>query len=237
MGLLDSIRGLFQKKQEAPVQTTQIKKLEVKSWYQDNYEKVRTQRDLFLVIACISIIATGIAANFIHSLESTRKVEPFVIEIEKKTGIPTVVDPVSIAEYSSNESIRRYFITQYIKAREEYFGDTFQRMYSLVTRVLSTPAVYYSDYRPKYSPSNPNSPVNIFGQNVTRTVSWKSLIFQTNNTAQVRFVLETTTGTKTNKIALVEFAFQNLQMSEEERLINPLGFVVTQYRIENDSIQ
>ena len=173
----------------------------------------------------------------VRYIKNTKSIEPFVIEIERKTGIPTVVDPVSIRDYSANEAVQKYFIMKYIRAREEYYYQTFQYNFDTVVRVLSTPTIYYSDYRPTSAASNPNSPYNLYGQNTTRTAKWKSIIFQSEKVAQVRLTLETqgSSSSQSDKLVLIAFDFQNVEMNDNERLVNPLGFVVTMYKIEDEN--
>ena len=127
---------------------------------------------------------------------------------------------------------------KYIKSREEYFSETFEYNYSMVVRVLSSPNVYYSDYRPKFNKGNPNSPYNLYGDSIYRTVSLKSMIFPTQNSAQIRISLDVSGpyGAKMNKIIFMEFDFVNVEMSDEERLINPLGFRVTIFRMEDEKV-
>lgn len=210
----------------------------LKTWYADTYESAITQRNFFIIVTIASIVAIIASMLVIRYMRSTKSIEPFVIEIERKTGVPTVVDPVSRKDYTANQSIKRYFIMQYIKAREEYFYQTFQRNYDTVVKVFSAPNIYYSDYRPKYSPSNSDSPYNLYGQNAIRVVNWKSIIFQTPQLAQVRLSIEVQGSlySKIDKLVLIGFEFQDSTLTEAERLINPLGFVVTMYKIEDENV-
>jgi type IV secretion system protein VirB8 len=208
----------------------------VKNWYTDRYETVLVQRNLLFLILAVSIVTIALSLLVIRYIKSTRSLEPFVIEIEQKTGVPTVVDPLTIEAYSADQAIKRYFVLKYLKAREEFYFNTYRYSYDTVVRVLSSPDVYYKDYQPKFSIGNPNSPVNLYAQHTYRIVQLKSLIFTTPNTAQVRFVLETNgaVASRVDKVALIQFDFENLKMNDEERLINPLGFRVTLYRIEDE---
>lgn len=220
----------------ASAQSEQAQQKFVKGWHADQYEVALIQRNaLFMaLLACVVVIAFSALA--IRYLKSTRSIEPFVIEIERKTGVPTVVDPLTDKAFTGDEAIKRYFVMQYIKAREEYYQNLFNKNYSLVTRVLSSPEVYGTDYRPKFNVSNPQSPFNILGNRSWRQVFLKSIIFRTPSSAQVRISLQTdgAVQNKQDKVIYIEFEFQDLKMNEEERLINPLGFVVTKYRIEDE---
>jgi type IV secretion system protein VirB8 len=61
--------------------------------------------------------------------------------------------------------------------------------------------------------------------------------FLNKRTAQVRFAsTETTRTTKKDDgwVAIVSFRFVNLPETEEERFINPVGFQVTAYRVDQE---
>ncbi|RZI47259.1 type IV secretion system protein [Rickettsiales endosymbiont of Peranema trichophorum] len=209
----------------------------VRNWYSDRYESVLIQRNVLVFVMTVAIITIAASVLVIRYVKSGRTVEPFVIEIEPKTGVPTVVDPLTIRAYSSNDAIKRYFVMKYIRAREEYSRAAYDTNYYTVVRVLSSDNVYYGDYRPKFTSSNPNSPYNQFGEIGTRKVLLKSIIFPTEHSAQVRISLEATGGQNaghTDKIVFIQFAFRDLSMNDDERLINPLGFVVDLYRIEDE---
>jgi type IV secretory pathway component VirB8 len=81
---------------------------------------------------------------------------------------------------------------------------------------------------------------NILGKNGNITVKWKSIIFPAQNTAQIRISVETTSSignvVQKDKIILMSFTFdQTSEMTEEDRLLNPLGFIVTMYKIEDEN--
>lgn len=208
----------------------------LKSWSSSAYENVVIQRNLLFVFTIVCLVVVAISILIVRYVRSTRSVEPFVIEIERKTGVPTVVDPVSVAAYSADEAVRRYFVWEYVKAREEFFASTYFRNFNTVVRVLSTADVYFGDYRPKFSVSNPSSPYNIYGNGATRSLALKSIIFTSETSAQVRVAMyvKGMLNMVLNKIIFVEFKFDNVTMNIEERLINPLGFRVTLYRIDDE---
>jgi type IV secretion system protein VirB8 len=209
----------------------------LKNWDKDRYQSAVAQRNLLLLLLTICFAVILISLSTIRYLKNTQNIEPFVIEIEEKTGVPTVVEPLSVKAYSANEAVTKYFVMKYIRAREEYFPTTFARNFNDVVRTLSDHKVYYEDYKPKFSTNSKTSPYNLYGSNSYATVSLKSIIFPTPSSAQVRVTI-TVTGQinlKMNKIIYMEFTFRNLNMSEEDRLINPLGFQVTLFRMNDEN--
>jgi type IV secretion system protein VirB8 len=64
--------------------------------------------------------------------------------------------------------------------------------------------------------------------------------FLNKRTAQVRFSSTETSQTAKKEdawVAIVSFRFVNLPETEEDRFINPLGFQVTAYRVDQELVQ
>ncbi|MDF3047126.1 MAG: type secretion system protein VirB8 [Candidatus Midichloriaceae bacterium] len=234
MAMIDKYKDMLSRKQSLSSFSTNDKIS--KNWYSDRYEWMVVQRNLLFVILLVSM-AIIVFLNFsISYIKSTKTIEPFVIEIEPKTGVPTVVEPLSIVAYSSNEVINRYFIWHFIKLREEYNYLTSPRSTQEV-RVLCNDSVY-SQYRRSIDQNNLQSPYNLYGTSSTRNAELKSLIMQNSNTAQVRIRLNVEGAQKSSmdKIILLTFEYNNLELPDDKRLINPLGFTVTSYRIDDERL-
>ncbi len=207
--------------------------LEPKTWKQESHEIVIVQRN-FLLLGCFisTLLVVGVLA-VLRYVKNEKSIEPFVIEVEKKSGIPTVVKPETIKIYSSNEAIVRYFITLYVRSREEYSATTFPYDYNSVVRVLSSSEVY-AQYANDFSPNNPQSPASILGNTGITNVGWRSILLLPQEQAQIRITLTGTNGTQ-DKIIYLKYAFQNMEMNESDRRINPLGFVILSYSIANET--
>jgi type IV secretion system protein VirB8 len=207
-----------------------------RNWYNDRYEWMQVQRSLLFLVTIVSAVAIIILTLSISYIKNTRSIEPFVIEIEQKTGVPTVVEPLTAKAYSGQDAIKRYFVWKYIKTREEYTFATYSRAFKEVS-YMSSPEVY-SDYRRFFNSGNPQSPYNLLADTSIRTVELKSIIFQDEKTAQVRLKMLVTGSqvSQSDKIVYIEFAFENLEMNDEQRFVNPLGFLVKNYRIEDERL-
>ena len=209
------------------------------SWGKDIYNSTIVQRNFLALLNIICVVVIIIALIWIRIMNSESKIEPFVIEIDKKTGLATVVDPVTTKEYSGSVAVKRSLVIQYIRAREGYMYQNFNYNFNDVVRVFSSYNIYYQ-YRARFSPSNPSSPYNILSKNGVINVVWKSIIFTDANTAQVRISLEksgsTSESVKVDKIIWMTFEFKSDNtLTENERLLNPLGFMVTNYKIEDEN--
>lgn len=234
MKLLGNIKQIKGRLQAAPskdiLQTT-------KNWFNDRYEWMQVQRNILLLTLLFCTISIGVLAAGISFIKSSRSIEPFVIEIEPKTGVPVVVDPKTIEAFSADEAVKRYYVWYYIKSREEYFYPIFNKVYRDLIRVLSATNVYYS-YRQLFGQNNPQSPINLYAALSTRTIQLKSMVFQDANTVQVRFrsIIDGPSANTGDKLVFMTFEFRNLEMNQDDRLLNPLGFTVTNYQISDDKV-
>ena len=96
-----------------------------------------------------------------------------------------------------------------------------------------------SEYRRAFNKSNQEGPYLKLGASAYRTVEMKSMIFKDANTVQVRIRVNTAAqfgGGSEDKIIYLQFQVANLELNERQRYINPLGFIVTLYRIENEKL-
>ncbi|WP_236870553.1 VirB8/TrbF family protein [Candidatus Bandiella numerosa] len=77
----------------------------MKNWSDDRYQSTVIQRNLLLLLLLLLIVCfilIIISLTTIRYLKNTQSIDPFVIEIEKKSGVSTVVEPLSIKTYSAD---------------------------------------------------------------------------------------------------------------------------------------
>jgi type IV secretion system protein VirB8 len=207
-------------------------------WYQDRYNFIAIQRNFLslIVLCCLLVMFVGLI--YINQISQNKSIEPFIVEIEEKTGIPTIVDQVSIKEYKADEVIQEFFIYNYIRSREGYDYRTYHYDYHSVARLLSDVGVYRG-FRRMVSTRNENSPVNIYARDVRLEPKVKS-IQDIEGAKQIRIVVKHLRGNvvvaEDHKIIYMKYNFVNLNLTLEERLVNPLGFRVSEYRIDQDFV-
>ncbi|MBN9543383.1 MAG: type IV secretion system protein [Alphaproteobacteria bacterium] len=212
---------------------------EVKNWYYDRYSNVLAQRNLFLLIIILLIIGCIVGLIYIKELTLARTVKPFVIQVEENTGITTVVDSANMNNYMTrNESIKNYFIVKYIRARETYNNADYEYQFDTVARLLSSPNVYQPFKR--FLLDQKQSPIYLYGARIYTTILIKSIQYNDQgNVATVRFrINENGESFRVfNKIATLQFDIANMTLSAEERFVNPIGFKVTSYRVDEEIVQ
>ncbi len=206
-----------------------------RNWYSERFENALVQRNVLLLMTLLAICFMIVGAFVVGQIAASRSIDPFVVELEPKTGLTTVVNPVTRKELSSQEALNRYFIMKYIRARETYNNATFDYNSNTVLRLFSNPRTWL-DYR-AYLSDAPDAPQKIYGNKTFTTLQLRSIVFDEANKATVRFrITENGSSSKEfNKIASIRFDYVTLSLDEEARLINPLGFQVTGYSVAPDS--
>ena len=164
------------------------------------------------------------------------KTEPFVIQVDKTTGLTQMLSSVSEKKITYNEAIDKFFTSQYVKKREQYFYSLLSKDYVYV-QLNSTPKVaeeYIKIYTGKESRDK------ILGQGIEEKVKVLSVTLGENayiKNATVRIKIDTYKKgvVVDSKIKIVTLAYTYmpaLKATEKERLSNPLGFKVTSYRVD-----
>ncbi len=214
--------------------------LKKRNWYEDRYQSALVQRNILLFVVLLSLLGISFAVITVLQISSSKKISPFVIQVEDKTGITSVVQPLD--KFSTNETIQKYFIMKYLNARETYSFHDYRYQYYTIVRLLSDDKVY-GEFRRWLVSEQGDSPVR-YGDKIERTISVKSITYLPNNrespgyTVQVRFkqsdVLHKRVQPDKHKIATINFEFFPMRLTTEEQYINPLGFQVLSYRVDNE---
>ncbi len=210
-----------------------------KNWYKDRYQYVLVQRKILVLITALSLIASLVTVIVIARLTPLKTVEPFVIQVDQKTGITQTVNQMTVKEITANEAVNNFFIVQYIRARENYLNNDLTRNYNLV-RLMSESNKVYGEFVRSANPNNPKSNAARLGTIGVRTVKFKSITYLSPTQIQARVLVEEKSESnlaQQHLIILLSFAYVNMALTLEERYINPLGFIVTDYRVDEDTLQ
>ena len=200
----------------------------MKSWYYNRYQATVVQRNILLLFSLLSMVAVTVCVIFVRSVTASKSLDPYVIEIEEKTGVPVVVEQLSTEYLTGNQMIIRYFLNQYIHSASGYDPRTY-KLDDTKVRLFSNSSTY-SDYRRRIRPRD-------LGTDTSIEVRIKSIQFPGKNNAQVRIlkVIKQQDLTKTvNELINMDFEFVDLNLNSEERLINPLGFQVGRYLVTEE---
>lgn len=185
-------------------------------------------------LVCVMISTLGVI-----EVTSGKKIEPFVIEIEEKSGVTNVIRPLLLEQINQDEVMKRYFITKYVKAREEFRKSTYEYQYNQVVGLMSSPQVFQKFKSSLSSADSPNNPT-LMGANV-REIKINSVVkLSTPNnpngqTYQVRFSEDGKSNPR-SYLVTIDFQFIDVQLTHAQRDINPLGFYVTGYSVDEENL-
>jgi type IV secretion system protein VirB8 len=237
-----NLKDLISKKAGGSAKHSKPNAQKENSWYVDRYTRLIVQRNILFVLLSVSLIAVLIATIVVGKITTEYTVEPFVIDIDKQSGVTNIVNPLAKKDLSYDEALNGYFVMKYIKARETYSTTDYKYNYLTVARLLSSRSVYLAFSR--FVNYDPESPILKYGTTVSTNLKLRSIQFfrdkeDGNIRAVVRFtiVIEDSRGNKSNKykIATVSFNYVQMEMNMEQRNVNPLGFQVVGYRVDKES--
>ncbi len=182
------------------------------------------------VVAVVSVFA-------IAGLTPLKTVEPFVVRVDNSTGIVDVVSALTSTAGTYDEAVTKFFAARYVRAREGYVWSEGEESFRTVA-LLSTQAEQ-SRFAASYRGSNLDSPQNVYGRSATARINIVSISLINANVASVRYMRTVTRGDDvriTHWVATLTFSYVNAPMSATDRLVNPLGFVVSEYRADPEAI-
>lgn len=234
--LYHKVKNAFKSDQETDEKKQEIKeKAKLKSWYQERYDTILVQRNflffLLLLLVLLSIISVAVVAYTVNA----KRFDPFVIQIDDTTGAAQIVNPESSNIIAGNDALAQYFIKKYVIARETYNPVDFEKEARNLVRLYSTSRIYWA-YR-GYLRNEKVNPLIIYGQKNTTFLKLKSWSKLADNKFIMRFSINETGGSRRtfHKIAVVEFDYIAMELTEKEKEINPVGFIVTDYRVDDDN--
>lgn len=184
--------------------------------------------------AVVLSVALGLSLCALLPLKS---VEPFVIEVDKSNGMSRVLHLAYSEEIPVDEMSHKYWLSQYVLARESYDWRTLNQDYYKV-RELSLPQVF-EVYNAQYGENNEDSLERKYRDDVRIKVLLKSVVVHNDYIATVRLTkvrYDNRSGLETGRESLTATLafeyFPDFKVPEERRLINPFGFKVTSYRTD-----
>ncbi|WP_349780117.1 type IV secretion system protein [Xanthomonas sp. WHRI 7065] len=207
----------------------------------------RSEKRAWMVATVSMIITVMTAGGYYYMLPLKEKV-PYLVMADAYSGTSTIAKLEANfggRAVSTSEALARSNIARFIIARESFdLSIIGQRDWNTVSAMGATNVV--NEYRALHSANNPLRPLNTYGKLRAIRINILSITLiggkgQPYKGATVRFqrtVYDKNSTVSTlldNKIATMGFVYQdNLEMSDSLRVENPLGFRVTDYRVDND---
>lgn len=185
---------------------------------------------------CMILVALLIVA--FTALLPLKESIPYVIYVDKTTGVPDIVSVLNMEEVQYEEVRDKYFLAQYTKARETYDGYTIQKDYDLVN--LMSSALVAKEYQALFEGSTARDV--IYGNSVKISIEVLSVVPNAKGIGTVRFIRrqkrvdESGSGQVTKWVATIGYEYQpTSKLLESSRLQNPFGFQVVSFRIDPET--
>lgn len=194
--------------------------------------------------ACVICLGQAIAIIFMLPLKET---QPYLVRVDNNTGNTDLVTMLSTDLIDQDHALARYFSAMYVRLMEGYDWLTLQND---VERLL-----LFSDpnlqSRINTSFELPSSPLNVYKDQMRAEIEINNITrLDEQGIMQVRFTKTVTpvhggsynpnTQTMTPEpivtrhIATLGYEFINAPKDDKVRLVNPLGFYVVSYRVDNE---
>jgi type IV secretion system protein VirB8 len=211
----------------------------------------RSERRAWQVATGAIVLSLVLAGGYFMLLPLKEKT-PFIVMADPYTGnvqasrlVPDVMDKTITA----NEAINRANVERYVLARETYDADqVFTPLGGWRQVHVSSTTAVSSAYRSAYAKNNPASPINTYGRQTALRVKILSTVlvrtadgkgFRGATVRFQRFQYDKKNGSTQpldNKLATIDYTYNNnLKFDDQDRVINPLGFQVTSYRLDDDA--
>jgi type IV secretion system protein VirB8 len=211
---------------------------EAYDWYADRYESIYVSRNRWLVTALTSLILAALQAGALLCLVPLKTSVPFLVKEEASGAITTVTRLAGNGSITYDEAVRKFFLGRYLSQRETYDPVDLADNYRAVD--LMSDQAESRAFKEAISSSNRSSPVIVYGNQARRLIRMKSIVFLNDHTAQIRFTATVQRSASlpqpSDWIATVAFRFGPPPSLEADRLVNPLGFAVTHYRIDQEVV-
>jgi len=204
-------------------------------WDQELYGKMKRNFRFMCVVAGLALLLNLILAFALMSMAPLKQTQPYVIMVDKTNGYLEEVRPMNRGAIAELEAVVESELVRYINARETWDPVDYNSRAEQV-RVTSDSAIFRQFVDRLRSQTAKLSSAD------RRFVDIKSVQVDVAgpNTAFVRFATRTQFEGVENQaehwIATIAYEHKGLPLNNRERLKNPLGFIVSSYRVDRESL-
>jgi type IV secretion system protein VirB8 len=212
---------------------------EAASWNRDRVQSMRTSHRIAWGIAGAAALIAVLEAIALVLLTPLKTVQPYTLMVDKTTGYVQALKPLDQETITPDTALTQSMLVQYVIAREGFDIATLNADYRKVSLFSADAA--RSSYLQQMQVSNPMSPLVLYPRTTVIDARVKSVSPLGPNAALVRFdtVREDkgAGGQPANSwVAVIRYRYSPAPMKLEDRFVNPLGFQVTSYRKDPESL-
>jgi len=210
---------------------------DARSWAVDDEDRRRRSTTLAWTIAAIATTVALLEALALIGLTPLKTVVPYTVLVDRTTGFVQVLEGTQPQKVSPSGALTQSMLAQYIIARETFDVAGLAEQYRKVA--LWSGGDARREYLALMPTSNPLSPLNIYPRTSLVTTAIESVTPIGQDGARVRFVTERRDQNQAYPqrlfwVAQLRYRYSGEPMSLEDRLANPLGFQVIDYRKDQE---
>ncbi|WP_420170767.1 virB8 family protein (plasmid) [Pseudomonas alloputida] len=219
------------------------------------FEQSREQTNKKLTKAAFGIAGVSVGLNFLLGiaivvLTPLQTVIPYVLKVHDgasgpgSSGAVEIMQPLDKSLPSYGETVDRYFITDYVTARESYDWNLMQHNYDKVKSYSDQGGINFREWDGFIkSEKSPLAILKDKGRVDTNIISIS--LDEKNSVATVRFTKTVMAADgkaninipPTSWIATLSYEYPNPKLKPSERLLNPLGMKVPTYQLVQEQIR
>jgi type IV secretion system protein VirB8 len=212
---------------------------EAATWAGDIHGALRASRRAAWIIASAATLIAVLEAIALAALAPLKTVVPYTITVDRQTGYVETVRGLQPGPLTQDQAVIQSFLVQYVIARETFDATDLREDYHKV--LLWSAGDARDQYEQLMRRTTAGSPLNLYSPTTVVSTTIKSVSLLSPTTALVRF--DTTrreagssAGSQQAWAAVLAFRHANAPMSMGDRFLNPLGFQVTRYRRDAETL-
>jgi type IV secretion system protein VirB8 len=207
---------------------------QARGWHEDRRARERSSARVAWWVAGAAGLLAALAVAAVLALTPLKRVEPYLVRVDASSGVVDVV-PRYAGGVELPEAVTRLLLAEYVNARERYVAALAEADYERVG-AQQGPQLNQA-WAALWDRSNPASPLNVHRDGGSSDVQVQSVTFLSpgsgaKDLAQVRFRRTVRGGEPAQYLATLKFAYGKPADDDRQRLLNPLGFRVVEYRRE-----
>ena len=217
---------------------TTKKEVTVLDWECSRIEQIEASEKKAWKVAGVFGLCFGLSVLANVLMMPLKQTTPYIIRVNSTTGEINAMTAARGKEVTFDEIQDKYWVANYIRARENYDWHTIDNDYHIVQE-LSQKEVFISVadlYNSK------NAPTKIYGDKKRVVVKISSITLNRGNASNVATVrlsktlvdnASNTPINTSNWVATISYSYNPKYLaSEQSRTLNPFGFIVSSYRID-----
>lgn len=210
------------------------------SWADDRTDLLRASRRLATWVAIAASAVAVLEAVALVLLMPLKTVVPYTILVDRETGYVQTIKGLQPGPLTQNSAVTQSFLVQYVIARETFDAADLKDNYRKV--LVWSAGDERAAYQRQMQRANPDSPLNLNAPSTVVATTVKSVSLLSPTAALVRFDTtrqdngQTSGGEVRSWAAVISFRYSGAPMTMEDRFLNPLGFQVTSYRRDAETV-